>query len=203
MGGCEAHRIRPNPKQMGTAEEAGDAAAAAGAAGDQEQLNDSPHPPPHQQKQQQNEQEDDGEAYTSPCRVLLVGIGADEQMAGYGRHRTCYLTGGAAALDAELNRDLERLWRRNLGRDDRCIGDNGKEAWFPFLDEQVVALLQTMPVERIADMSLPSGVGDKKVLREAARLAGLDTSASFVKRAIQFGTRIGKTNPKLNLKITL
>lgn len=158
-----------------------------------------PEQAPEQQlkDQQQEEQQQHGVEYTSTCRVLLVGIGADEQMAGYGRHRTCYLVGGAAALDAELGRDLERLWRRNLGRDDRCISDNGREAWFPFLDEQVVAFLQQMPIERIADMSLPSGVGDKRVLREAARLAGLEMSAAFVKRAIQFGTRIGKINVSL------
>lgn len=57
--------------------------------------------------------------YISRCRALLVGIGADEQMAGYSRHRTKFKSGGVAALVAELNKDTERLWDRNLGRDDR------------------------------------------------------------------------------------
>ncbi len=61
--------------------------------------------------------------------ALLVGIGADEQMAGYGRHRTTFLRGGYPALTEELNIDLSRLWLRNLGRDDRCISDHGREAW--------------------------------------------------------------------------
>ena len=37
-------------------------------------------------------------AYKSPCKVVLVGLGADEQMAGYGRHRTVYLKDGEGAL---------------------------------------------------------------------------------------------------------
>jgi asparagine synthetase B (glutamine-hydrolysing) len=57
--------------------------------------------------------------YISRCRALLVGIGADEQMAGYSRHRTKFKSGGVEALVAELNKDTERLWDRNLGRDDR------------------------------------------------------------------------------------
>ena len=25
--------------------------------------------------------------------------------------------------------DVQRLWKRNMGRDDRCIGDHGKEVF--------------------------------------------------------------------------
>lgn len=32
--------------------------------------------------------------YKSTARILLVGSGADEQCAGYGRHRTKYRLGG-------------------------------------------------------------------------------------------------------------
>lgn len=65
--------------------------------------------------------------YESKVKVLLIGIGADEQMAGYGRHRTAYVRGGGitaddagndgySELNKELNKDLNRLWQRNLGR---------------------------------------------------------------------------------------
>ena len=33
--------------------------------------------------------------------------------------------------------DLERIWHRNMGRDDRAISANAKEARFPFLDIEV------------------------------------------------------------------
>ena len=87
--------------------------------------------------------------YTSQCTVLLVGIGADEQLAGYARHRSVYLKGGQEALLNELKIDTARIWQRNLGRDDRCVSDHGREAWFPFLDEKVVELIQRLPVEEV------------------------------------------------------
>ncbi|XP_033136448.1 asparagine synthetase domain-containing protein 1 isoform X2 [Brassica rapa] len=65
--------------------------------------------------------------YKSEARVLLIGAGADEQCAGYGRHRTKYRNGSWVALDQEMKLDMQRIWKRNLGRDDRCIADNGKE----------------------------------------------------------------------------
>lgn len=64
--------------------------------------------------------------YTSHARVLLVGVGADELLAGYGRHRRAFQSRGQAEaklehadrllrLRQELEKDFRRLWRRNLG----------------------------------------------------------------------------------------
>ncbi len=44
----------------------------------------------------------------------------------------------------------------------------------------------------MADLTAPPGVGDKKILRMVARELGLLTTSEFVKRAIQFGTRVAK-----------
>lgn len=41
-------------------------------------------------------------AYTSPARVLLSGLGSDELMGGYSRHRTVYEAGGWEALINEV-----------------------------------------------------------------------------------------------------
>lgn len=50
--------------------------------------------------------------FQSQARVVLLGIGADEQLAGYGRHRSTYKARGVTALQAELAMDLGRLWTR-------------------------------------------------------------------------------------------
>ena len=130
--------------------------------------------------------------YTSKARVLLVGIGADEQLAGYGRHRSVFNKGGYEALRTELEMERKRIWTRNLGRDDRVISDHGKEARFPFLDEDLVGFLQSLDVLDICDMDRPQGEGDKLILRLVAKRIGVEKCSSLVKRAIQFGSRIAK-----------
>nr|GEW59407.1 asparagine synthetase domain-containing protein 1 isoform X2 [Tanacetum cinerariifolium] len=58
-------------------------------------------------------------------------------------------------------------------------------ARFPFLDEDVIRLLLDIPLWEIADLRQPSGVGDKKILREVARMLNLHEAAVLPKRAIQ------------------
>ncbi|NXS95775.1 ASND1 protein, partial [Jacana jacana] len=131
-------------------------------------------------------------SYKSPAKVVLTGIGADEQLAGYTRHRVCFKKYGLEGLNKELEMELDRISSRNLGRDDRIIGDHGKEARFPFLDEDVVSFLNSLPISEKADLTLPRGVGEKLLLRLAARELGLTASTVLPKRAVQFGSRIAK-----------
>lgn len=44
------------------------------------------------------------EAYISAARVLLNGLGSDELLGGYGRHRIAYAQGGWQALIDEVCR---------------------------------------------------------------------------------------------------
>jgi asparagine synthetase B (glutamine-hydrolysing) len=129
-------------------------------------------------------------SYYSPCRVLLSGLGADEYMAGYGRHRVAHGRGGDAELQKELCLDAERLPTRNHGRDDRCISDHGREVRYPYLDEDVIRFLGSIPLSLVVDFSLPRGQGEKYILRNVARDMGLTVCDTLPKRALQFGSRI-------------
>ena len=138
--------------------------------------------------------------YQSNARILLAGMGADEQLGGYTRHRRAFEQGGWGKLLKEIDLDVRRISHRNLGRDDRCVSDHGKEARFPFLDENVVSFLQNLPLIKKMDLSLPKGVGDKKLLREVATMLALDVSSKLPKRAIQFGTNLVKVTGSNKLK---
>ncbi|MFQ6637481.1 hypothetical protein Gotur_013848 [Gossypium turneri] len=150
-------------------------------------------------KESNNETDEDKRVnYTSRARILLVGSGADEQCAGYGRHKTKYRHDSWLGLHKEMKLDMQRIWKRNLGRDDRCIADSGKEARFPFLDEDIIRTLLDIPLWEVADLDQPSGKGDKKIMREVARMLGLHNAAILPKRAIQFGSRIARESNRKN-----
>lgn len=59
------------------------------------------------------------EPYTSQAKVLLSGLGADEQLGGYSRHKEQFKVAGWKGLIHELQLDLDRISTRNLGKDNR------------------------------------------------------------------------------------
>ncbi len=137
----------------------------------------------------------------SRAKVLLVGSGADEQFGGYSRHRSAWETGGLTRLLEELQLDVDRIPYRNLGRDDRCISDNGKEVRSPYLDEDFVAHASSLPVLNKMDFSLPRGQGEKCLLRKVALEVGFSEAIAYLpKRAIQFGARTAKIEGDSSVK---
>lgn len=126
--------------------------------------------------------------YSSPARVLLNGLGSDELLGGYGRHRTVFSEGGWIAVIKELQLEVSRLPTRNLGRDDRIISSHGKETRHPFLCLDVVKFLAELPVHFKLDPRLDVGIGDKLLLRFLARKLGLTEASTRKKRAMQFGS---------------
>lgn len=158
--------------------------------------------------------------YQSKAKVLLLGMGADETLGGYTRYRRYFQSQGIAGARRELAKDFYRLWKRNLGRDDRITMDNGRESRLPFLDEELLRTLDgiittrreqllgenaklgaaALSPERILEKSMESvisfrlgpGEGDKRILRRAAAIIGLKGVTRLQKRALQFGSRIAE-----------
>ncbi|KAK4509321.1 uncharacterized protein ATC70_007672 [Mucor velutinosus] len=97
--------------------------------------------------------------YESHARVLISGLGADEQLGGYSRHREAYRHGCWERLIQETQLDVDRISTRNLGRDDRIMSDHGKEVRFPFLSTYVVDWLCQQPIQLKMDLRYNRGTG--------------------------------------------
>ncbi|KAG6268010.1 hypothetical protein E4U48_004869 [Claviceps purpurea] len=142
--------------------------------------------------------------YKTTARVLLSGLGADELFGGYVRHATAYSRRGYEGLVEELQLDVSRLGKRNLGRDDRVMAHWEKEVRFPFLDEDFVRWAIGLSVEEKCDFAHPEVEGEsegegqalpepgKRILRLLAQELGMVEVAREKKRAIQFGARTAK-----------
>jgi asparagine synthetase B (glutamine-hydrolysing) len=139
------------------------------------------------------EQDEKPVDYVTPARVLLSGLGADELFGGYTRHATAFERKGFPGLLSELELDVNRLGKRNLGRDDRIITNWGREARYPYLDESLVNWALDSPVWRKCGFGTVTRNGleveeelepGKKVLRLLARKLGLASVAMEKKRAV-------------------
>jgi asparagine synthase (glutamine-hydrolysing) len=115
--------------------------------------------------------------------LLLSGQGADELFGGYAR----YASMGQDELSASLASDLDALLTVGARRERDLAAHFGKTIRHPFLHEGVVRAAESIP--------LPERVGGserKRVLRDAARLLGLDKAASRPKKAAQYGSGVMK-----------
>lgn len=138
--------------------------------------------------------------YTTPCRVLLAGSGADEMFGGYERYRKVFERNenSWSMLEKEMHLDWVRLPSRNLARDDRVIAAQGVGLRLPYIDEDLTHFVRNLKMSQRLLPSLKQGVGDKLLLRLCAFHLGLKNVSSMPKRAIQFGSRIA--DPKKNAK---
>ncbi|MGH3368331.1 MAG: asparagine synthase-related protein [Nocardioidaceae bacterium] len=116
-------------------------------------------------------------------KVVLTGEGADELFAGYDHLRDIT---EADDLALELIRSLEGLHHLNLQRCDRVTMAHGLEARVPFLDLDLIAVAQRVPIE----WKLPGDRGqEKQILREA--FAGWIPDEILWRHKEQFGDGSG------------
>jgi asparagine synthetase B (glutamine-hydrolysing) len=127
--------------------------------------------------------------YSTTARVLLSGLGADELFGGYSRHGVAFSRGGYPELIEELQLDVSRLGKRNLGRDDRVMSHWGREVRFPFLDERLVKWAIEVPAWEKCDFHTspsPGGLdAEKRVLRILANTLGMVSVSKEKKRAVR------------------
>lgn len=98
-------------------------------------------------------------------KVTLTGEGADELFAGYAYHKP--YVGHPVALAEEITRSLGTMHNINLQRVDRLTMAHGLEARTPFLDRDLIAFTQTIPVE-LKLRQVPNGpLVEKWILRKA------------------------------------
>ena len=111
---------------------------------------------------------------------MFSGLGADEVWGGYSRYKTASMKGGIPMMKQEMCLDLDRIWHRNMGRDDRVISVNGKEARFPFLDIAIQSFMREQLPDGeetesgdlksyLYDVTEKRGMGDKRLLRDIAK----------------------------------
>lgn len=128
--------------------------------------------------------------YKSPASMIFVGTGIDEQLGGYSSFRSAWRENGTDGLFREISFQMRRISSRNMGRDDRCCSDHGRDVKLPYLDYQLVSFLNTLPPAVKMNLTLPVELGPKFLLRMLAKELGLKETYKRTKRALQFGTRI-------------
>jgi asparagine synthase (glutamine-hydrolysing) len=116
-------------------------------------------------------------------KVVLTGEGADELYAGYDHLRDI---DEPADLRAELIRSVAGLHNLNLQRCDRVTMAHGLEARVPFLDLDVVATAQRVPI----GWKLPGELGQEKRILRAAFEGWLPEEVLW-RRKEQFGDGSG------------
>ncbi|MCI4331125.1 MAG: asparagine synthase C-terminal domain-containing protein [Thermoplasmata archaeon] len=111
---------------------------------------------------------------------VLCGQGADELFLGYAHFRGLSPAAALARSASDLSSLVDREWPRSC----RIASALGRDLRAPFLDPEVIAESQRIPIEQ----RLP-GVETKGLLRSLARARGLpELICGRPKKALQYGT---------------
>lgn len=120
----------------------------------------------------------------SPCDVIISGLGPDEMMGGYMRHKT------KQNLEFELENDFLNIPIRNLNRDSKIAYFFKKQVYFPYLAPKFQSFVRSLSLKEKCNFDLD--LGDKLILRNLALQLGLKETSRRRKKAMQFGSRSSK-----------
>ncbi|GEQ68432.1 hypothetical protein JCM33374_g2100 [Metschnikowia sp. JCM 33374] len=155
------------------------------------------------------------QSYSSCAKVLFSGLGADELFGGYSRHENIFhglqedspgseIQARYDELAESLVHDINVIYERNLGRDDRAMSSWGKELRYPYLDRNFVKWVigDVSPQMKVSFewVTQRTKKGEKRamkfdrkyILRRLAENLGLHLASKEIKRAIQFGAKSAK-----------
>ncbi|MDI6917138.1 MAG: asparagine synthase-related protein [Thermoplasmatales archaeon] len=119
--------------------------------------------------------------------VLFSGQGADELFAGYAKYMK------SKNLEKDLENDVNELKNRGILRDKNIVSYFGKGLRTPFLDENVVRIVLSIPGE----YKIKDGIR-KYILREVGKSLGLPEEIVMrKKKAAQYSSGIMRAMRKL------
>jgi Asparagine synthase (glutamine-hydrolyzing) len=114
---------------------------------------------------------------------VMTGQGADEIFAGYSK----YVGLEAESLRKMMKDDLHKLKETTLIHEKKVAEHFGKKIVYPFLDEEVMALAESMSIYEL----MPTETTARKaVLRSVATDMGYHSIASKEKKAAQYGSGV-------------
>jgi asparagine synthase (glutamine-hydrolysing) len=121
-------------------------------------------------------------------KIVFSGQGADELFGGYAKYGK--LKG--KEMESEMKTDAQDLKENGVALDRAIAAKFGKTLIIPFLNNDVFDFASALPLERkISDNA------NKLILRDVARLLGLEDIAGRKKRAAQYGSGIAKALRKI------
>lgn len=135
-------------------------------------------------------------AKKNDIKVLLGGLGVEETLCGYMRHRDVFSKEGFDGVHKECWRGLKEMYDIDLVRDCSIAKEMGMDVRTPFLDKDfIIEAMRIHPMHKISNNE------NKIIFREMAKDIGLNSSIAFRKKvAAQYGSRIDKAIEKLARK---